>query len=79
MFLALFQVAKAAFDLWQPGHFLEMIVQVVQGIPQVGVHDALLELGKRHDHQVVGKGRLITATEPLLRLQLIIHDLEILF
>ena len=60
------KVTQTAFDLWQRSHFLEVIVHVAQRVSQVGVHDALLELSKRHYHQVVGKGRLITAAEPLL-------------
>ena len=72
LFLTLLQVAKDASDLVKSRDLLEVVVHIVQGVAQVGVHDALFELSQADDHHVVRNRSILASTEPLLRFKLVV-------
>ena len=72
LFLTLLQVTKDASDFVKSRDLLEVVVHIVQGVAQVGVHDALFKLSQADNHHVVCNRSILASAEPLLRFKLIV-------
>ena len=78
LLLSLLEVAQDTTHLVKCCYLLEMVVHVVKGVAQVGVHHTLLQLCQADHHHVVRDGSALAPTEPLLRLELVVQQLHII-